>query len=96
VSRNSSHSHVRRGTIFSLSRLQDSFCANCTPYSVTSVRLTPQLRRDLQWWIQVPNHANSKNIHRPVEPAYIHCDSSGYGWGAVLNGRLEARGFWGP
>jgi hypothetical protein len=36
------------------------------------------------------------NIHRPVESAYIHCDSSGHGWGAVLNGKLEARGFWGP
>jgi hypothetical protein len=60
------------------------------------VRLTPQLRRDLQWWTQVPNHANGKHIHRPVESAYIHCDNSGYGWGAVLNGRLEARGFWGP
>jgi hypothetical protein len=36
VSRNSSHSYVRRGTIFSPSRLQDSFCANCTPYSATS------------------------------------------------------------
>jgi hypothetical protein len=60
------------------------------------VRLTPQLRRDLQWWTQVPNHANGKNMHRPVESAYIHCDSSGYGWGTVLNFRLEARGFWGP
>jgi hypothetical protein len=59
------------------------------------VRLTPQLRRDLHWWTQVLSHANGKNIHRPVESAYINCDSSGYGWGAVLNGRLEARGFWG-
>jgi hypothetical protein len=59
------------------------------------VRLTPQLSRDLRWWTQVPSHANAKNIHRPVESAYIHCDSSGYGWGAVLNGRLEACGFWG-
>jgi hypothetical protein len=42
----------------------------------------------------VPNHANGKNIHRPVESTYIHCDSSGYGWGASLNGKLEARGFW--
>jgi hypothetical protein len=58
-------------------------------------RLTPQLSRDLQWWTQVPSHANGKNIHRLVESAYIHCDSSGYGWGAVLNGRLEAHGFWG-
>jgi hypothetical protein len=60
------------------------------------VRLAPHLRRDLQWWTQVPSHANSKNIHRPVESACIHCDSSGYGWGAILNGGLEARGFWGP
>jgi hypothetical protein len=50
----------------------------------------------MQWWTHVPNHANGKNIHRPVESAYIHCDSSGYGWGAVLNNILEARGFWGP
>ncbi len=26
----------------------------------------------------------------------MHCDSSGYGWGAVLNNRVEARGFWEP
>jgi hypothetical protein len=45
------------------------------------VRLTPQLRRDLQWCTQVLSHANGKNIHRPVESAYIHCDSSGHGWG---------------
>ncbi len=27
--------------------------------------------------------------------AYLHFDSSGYGWGAVLNDYVEARGFWG-
>jgi hypothetical protein len=43
----------------------------------------------------VPNHANGKNIHRPVETAYIHCDNLSYAWGAVLNGGLEARGFLG-
>jgi hypothetical protein len=31
------------------------------------VRLTPQLRRDVQWWTHVPSHANGKNIHRQVE-----------------------------
>eukprot|EP00873_Tetraselmis_striata_P039701 jgi/Tetstr1/459965/TSEL_005289.t1 len=41
-------------------------------------------------------HANGKPIHRPVETAYIHCDISDYGRGAVLNGHLEARCFWGP
>eukprot|EP00873_Tetraselmis_striata_P001682 jgi/Tetstr1/421946/TSEL_012845.t1 len=56
------------------------------------VRRTHQLRR---WWTAVPTQSNSRPIHRHVETAYMHCDSSGYGWGAVLNGRLEARGFWG-
>eukprot|EP00873_Tetraselmis_striata_P028836 jgi/Tetstr1/449100/TSEL_036312.t1 len=55
------------------------------------VRMTHQL----QWWTAVPTQANGRPIHRPMETAYMHCDSSGYGWGAVLNGRLEARGFWG-
>eukprot|EP00873_Tetraselmis_striata_P015817 jgi/Tetstr1/436081/TSEL_002675.t1 len=58
------------------------------------VRMTHQLRRDLQWRTAVPTQANGRPIHRHVETAYMHCDSSGYGWGAVLNGRLEARGFW--
>eukprot|EP00873_Tetraselmis_striata_P035161 jgi/Tetstr1/455425/TSEL_042257.t1 len=44
------------------------------------VRMTHQLRRDLQWWTAVPTPANGRPIHRPVETAYIHCDSSGYGW----------------
>jgi hypothetical protein len=55
-------------------------------------RLTPQPRRDIQW-TKMPSHANGKNIKRPIETAYIQCDSSGYCWGAVINGRLEARGF---
>eukprot|EP00873_Tetraselmis_striata_P013529 jgi/Tetstr1/433793/TSEL_002419.t1 len=58
------------------------------------VRMTPQLRRDLlQWWTSVPSQSNGKPIHRPVKTAYLHTDNSGYGWGGVLNGRLEARGF---
>eukprot|EP00873_Tetraselmis_striata_P019943 jgi/Tetstr1/440207/TSEL_028559.t1 len=56
--------------------------------------MTPQLRRDLQCWTSVPSQSNGKPIHRPVETAYLHTDTSGYGWGGVLNGRLEARGFW--
>eukprot|EP00873_Tetraselmis_striata_P045957 jgi/Tetstr1/466221/TSEL_010779.t1 len=59
------------------------------------VRMTPQLRRDLRrWWASMPSQSNGKPIHRPVETAYLHTYSSGYGWGGVLNGRLEARGFW--
>jgi hypothetical protein len=41
----------------------------------------------------VPSQSNGKPIHKPVETAYLHTDSSGYGWGAVLNEHLEAQGF---
>ena len=33
-------------------------------------------------------------ISKPIENAYIHCDSNVYGWGAVLNNCVEFRGFW--
>eukprot|EP00873_Tetraselmis_striata_P022075 jgi/Tetstr1/442339/TSEL_030479.t1 len=58
------------------------------------VKMTRQLRRDLEWWVAVPNHNNGRSIYKPVETAYMHVDSSGYGWGAVLNETTEARGFW--
>jgi hypothetical protein len=58
------------------------------------VRLTYRLRRDLQWWTQVPSANNGRSIFSPIETAYLHCDSSGCGWEAVVNELLEARGFW--
>ena len=42
---------------------------------------------------QVPARNNQKPIHRPLETAYMHVDSSDFGWGAVLNELKEARGF---
>jgi hypothetical protein len=60
-----------------------------------TVRVTPQLKRDLEWWTHVPDCKNGAPIWKPIENAYLHCDSSGYGWGAVLNDCVEARGFWG-
>jgi hypothetical protein len=57
------------------------------------VRSTPQLRRGLPWWTKVPNQSNGKPIHKPVETAYLHTHTSDYGWGAVLNEHLKARGF---
>jgi hypothetical protein len=42
----------------------------------------------------VPSQSNSKPIHKPIETTYLHTDSSGYGWGAVLNEQVGARGFW--
>jgi hypothetical protein len=32
------------------------------------VRLTPQLRRNLQWWTHVPNQSNGKPFTSPSRP----------------------------
>eukprot|EP00873_Tetraselmis_striata_P026254 jgi/Tetstr1/446518/TSEL_034044.t1 len=44
------------------------------------VVLTRQLIRDLEWWRDVPTRHNGAPILRPVETAYLHADSSQYGW----------------
>ena len=54
-----------------------------------TVRVTPQLKRDLECVDARPG------LQGPIENAYLHCDLSGYEWGAVLNDCVEARGFWG-
>jgi hypothetical protein len=43
------------------------------------VRLTYQLKRDLQWWTQVPSVNKGRSIFSPIETAYLHCDCSSYG-----------------
>ncbi len=42
----------------------------------------------------MPEKHNGAPIFKPVESFYLHCDSIGFGWGAVLNDCIEARGFW--
>jgi hypothetical protein len=32
-----------------------------------------------------------RSIYSPIEIAYMHYDSSSYGWGAMFNEQLEAR-----
>jgi hypothetical protein len=44
------------------------------------VRLTHQLRRDLEWWRAVPTQNNGRSIYKPVETAYLHANSLDYGW----------------
>ena len=47
----------------------------------STVRLSKQLKRDLEWWKTVPEKHNGAPIFKLVESSYLHCDSSGYGWG---------------
>ena len=42
----------------------------------------------------VPEKHNGAPIFKPVESSYLHSDSNGFGWGAVFNDCIEARGFW--
>ncbi len=79
--------------MFFLRELQD--VVNSAKCWFGTVRVTPQLKRDLEWWTHVPGCKNGAPIYKPIENAYLHCDSSGYGWGAVLNDCVKARGFWG-
>eukprot|EP00873_Tetraselmis_striata_P042077 jgi/Tetstr1/462341/TSEL_007347.t1 len=60
------------------------------------VKMTNKLRRDLEWWTQILAQHNGRSMYKPVETAYLHADSSSYGWGAVLNNNsaYQARGFW--
>jgi hypothetical protein len=60
----------------------------------STIRISKQLKRDLEWWKSVPKKHNGSPIFKAVEAAYLHCDSIGLGWGAVLNDCIEARGFW--
>jgi hypothetical protein len=57
--------------------------------------MTHPLKRDLERWRTVPNKHDGRSIYKPVETAYLHAVSSGYGWGAVLNDNpaYQARGF---
>ena len=59
-----------------------------------TVRLSKQLKRDFEWWKKVPEKHKGASIFKPVESSYLHCGSSGFGWGAVLNDCIEASGFW--
>jgi hypothetical protein len=38
------------------------------------------IRRDLEWWRTVPTQHNGWSIYKPIETAYLHADSSDYGW----------------
>eukprot|EP00873_Tetraselmis_striata_P021888 jgi/Tetstr1/442152/TSEL_030304.t1 len=60
------------------------------------IKMTHPLRYDLEWWVAVHGHSNGSCIYKPVETAYMHVDSSGYGWGAVLSETTGtgASGFW--
>jgi hypothetical protein len=47
--------------------------------------MTHRIPRDLEWWRAWPTKHNGRSIYKPIETAYLHTKSNGYGWGALLN-----------
>jgi hypothetical protein len=39
----------------------------------------------MEWWRTLSDQHNGRSIYNLIEKAYLHANSSGYGWGAVLN-----------
>jgi Reverse transcriptase (RNA-dependent DNA polymerase) len=79
---------------FKLRSLHD-MCSSIVGWS-GCVRLTPQARRDLQWFADLLPRYNGRPIWRSPHSALLHCDASKLAWGAVLNISVPARGFWTP
>jgi hypothetical protein len=77
---------------FYLRELHD--VVSLAPYWPGTVRLSQQLKRNLEWWTKVPEKHNGAPIFKPVESFYMQCVSVGFKWGAVRNDCIEARGFW--
>jgi hypothetical protein len=42
--------------------------------------MAQKLRRDLKWWLTVPDQNNARSaVSKPIETAYLHANSSDYG-----------------
>eukprot|EP00873_Tetraselmis_striata_P046316 jgi/Tetstr1/466580/TSEL_000988.t1 len=77
--------------------LRELHCALATRQGLGGhVKITNQLRRDLEWLTEVHAQHNGRSMYKPVETANLHENSSSYGWGDVLNNNstYHARGFW--
>lgn len=60
----------------------------------SATRLCSAAKADLQWFVDLRDQHNGRPIWRSPQTALLHCDASELAWGAVLNMRLPARGFW--
>jgi len=58
------------------------------------VRLPREALRSLDWFAHLPDRWNGHTIWRCARAAMMHCDASKKAWGAILNWKLPARGFW--
>ena len=55
-----------------------------------TMKVNCQLKRDLEWWIRVPAHHNGAPIWKPIENAYLRCDS------VAIDGERSSTIVWKP
>ena len=60
----------------------------------SSVKLSRQAIRDLQWWRKLPEKWNGGALWPPPHRSVLTADASDLGWSANLDNRLFAHGFW--
>ena len=58
------------------------------------VTLSRTALHDLDWYLHLPERWNGRSILRVTETALLHTDASMLGWGAFLNQKSPAHGFW--
>jgi hypothetical protein len=60
------------------------------------VRWSRDTQSSLEWFAALPSRWNGRAIWRSPCTATLHCDASKLAWGATLNLRRPARGYWRP
>jgi len=60
------------------------------------VRMSSSAKTDLQFFVDIPARNNGRQIRRSPHSVVLHTDASLTAWGAVLNFKGLARGFWRP
>ena len=61
-----------------------------------NARWSKDTKSSLEWFAELPHRWNGRDIWRSPCTAILHCDASKLAWGATLNLRLPARGYWRP
>eukprot|EP00873_Tetraselmis_striata_P019896 jgi/Tetstr1/440160/TSEL_028516.t1 len=64
-----------------------------TDLNTADMMTKPEPRPALEKHARFAMGCNGRSIYKPVETAYMHVNSSGYRWGAILTQTTEARGF---
>jgi hypothetical protein len=67
-------------------------CFNTRNSWVGNIRFSRHVRRDVQWWAELPKEHNGRTIWRSPDQAILHSGASRFARGGVLNNQCIAHG----